>query len=82
MFHTNVQQLLGKMEQCKIFYIGVFSPGPMSEMTSDLRVRGRGIITVTSNPSYAADSYFTNKGSGSDSKIRSDFRHWTKALTQ
>ena len=29
--------------------------------------------------SYASDSYLTNKASGSNCKIRSDFRHWTRA---
>ena len=54
----------------------------MSKIRSDLRVRARGISTVTSNSSYASDSYFTNKASGSDSKIRSDFGHWTRAIGQ
>ena len=51
----------------------------MSKIRSDLRVRTRGFTNVTSDSSYAADSYFTNKPSGSDSKFRSDFRHWTRA---
>ena len=61
--------------------IGYFylSPGPMYEIRSDSRVRTRGFNTITSNSSYDSDSYFTNKAYGSDSKIRSDFRHWTRA---
>ena len=55
------------------------SPGPMSKIRSDLRVRTRGFTNVTCDSSYASDSYFTNKPSGSDSKFRSDFRHWTRA---
>ena len=51
----------------------------MSKIRSDLRVRTRGCTNVTSDSSYASDSYFTNKPSGSDSKFRSDFRHWTRA---
>ena len=51
----------------------------MSEIRSDLIVRARDFTTITSDSSYASDSYFTNKASGSDSKIRSDFRHWTWA---
>ena len=51
----------------------------MSKIRSDLRVRTRGFTNVTSDSSYASDSYFTNKPSGSDSKFRSDFRHWTRA---
>ena len=56
------------------------SPGPMSKIRSDFRVRARGICTGTSNSGYASDSYLTNKASGSDSKIRCDFRHWTWAI--
>ena len=52
----------------------------MSKIRSYSRVRARGSTTVASNSSYASDSYFTNKASGSDSKIRSDFRHWTRAI--
>ena len=52
----------------------------MSKIRSDLRAITRGFASITSNSSYASDSYFTNKASGSDSKIRSDFRHWTRAI--
>ena len=55
------------------------SPGPISEIRSDLIVRARGFTTITSDSSYASDSYFTSKASGSDSKIRSYSRHWTRA---
>ena len=51
----------------------------MSKIRSDSRVRTRGFTTITSNSSYDYDSYFTNKASGSDSRIRSDFRHWIRA---
>ena len=33
----------------------------MSKIRSDLRVRARGITTITSNSSYTSDSYFANK---------------------
>ena len=43
------------------------SPGPMSKIISDSRVRVRGFTTIASNSSYASDSYFTYKASNSDS---------------
>ena len=51
----------------------------MSKIRCDLRVRTRGCTNITSNSIYGSDSDFTNKAYGSDSKIRSDFRHWTWA---
>ena len=51
----------------------------MSRITSDLRVRGRGFISKIRVRGIARARGDRSKTSGSDSKIRSDFGHWTRA---
>ena len=52
----------------------------MSEITSDLRVRGRGFISKIRVRGVARVRGDSSRSSGSDSRIRSDFRHWTRAI--
>ena len=56
------------------------SPGPISRITSDLRVRGRGFISKIRVRGIARVRGDSSRSSGSDSRIRSDFRHWTRAI--
>ena len=55
------------------------SPGPMSKITSDFRGRTRSFISKIRVRGIARARGDSSKTSGSDSKIRSDFGHWTRA---
>jgi len=68
-----------KFRESNSFTKQVRSPGPMSKITSDLRVRGRGFISKIRVRGIARIRGDSSKSSGSDSGIISDFRHWTRA---